>query len=417
MTATFIWESDVVVRGRVRIPLAVIAAVAVAEIAVLLLRPAHGVIKPADVRAKDYFSHAQIQKAQDFRRPQLWLYGGTLLIEGGLLLFLVLRPPARLQGDFKRPVLVAAVAGAGLSVALAIATLPIGVISQHRARDVGLVTQDWGGYAADLAKSWVIGGVLAGAGAAIVIALMRRLPRTWWLPGAAIVFAFGVGTVYAGPVIIDPLFNKFTPARPAVRSDVLDLARKSHVSVGEVLEVDASKRTTAANAYVTGLGHTKRVVLYDNLVDHFSRRERQAVVAHELGHVEHHDIRTGLLYLLIVAPMGMWAIALITRELDPREDGNAGPQTIPALAAAIALVVTPIGIASNQLSRGFEAHADSAALRTTNDPDAVIAFEKGITLRNVANPDPPGWASFLLGTHPTTMQRIGAAEAYRDGKR
>jgi STE24 endopeptidase len=389
----------------------VIAAVAVAEIAVLLLRPGGGVIKPADVEPRAYFSEAQIQKAQDFRRPQIWLYGGTLLIEGGLLLFLVLRPPQRLRGPFRRPVLVAALAGSALSVAFAAATLPLGAIAQERARDVGLVTQDWSGYAADLAKSWGIGAIFAGAGAAIVIALMRRLPRTWWVPGAAIVFAFGVGTIYASPVIIDPLFNKFEPARPAVRSDVLDLARRAQVSVGEVLESDASKRTTAANAYVTGIRQTKRVVLYDNLINHFDRDERRLVVAHELAHVKHNDIRTGLLYLLLVAPAGMWAIAVITRELDP--GGKPGPQTIPALAAAIALVVTPIGIASNQLSRGFEAHADSEALRLTDDPDAAINFQKRIALRNISDPEPRGWVSFLLGTHPTTMDRIGIAEEFK----
>ena len=403
------------VSGRLRIPLAVIAAVAVAEIAVLLLRPSAGVIKPADVEPRAYFSEAQIQRAQDFRRPQIWLYGGTLLIEGGLLLLLVLRPPQRLQGSFKRPVLVAALAGSALSVALAAATLPIGVISQERARDVGLVTQDWAGYVGDLAKTWVIGAAFAGIGAAAAIALMRRLPRTWWLPGAAIVFAFGVGTIYASPVIIDPLFNKFEPARAAVRSDVLDLARRAQVSVGEVLESDASKRTTAANAYVTGIGHTKRVVLYDNLVDNFKRDQRQLVVAHELAHVKHNDIRTGLLFLLLIAPVGMWAIAVVTRELDPGE--KPGPQTIPALAAAIALVVTPIGMASNQLSRGFEAHADSEALRLTNDPDAEIAFQKRIALRNISDPQPRGWVSFLLGTHPTTMDRIGIAEAFKRGER
>ena len=411
-----------------------IAAVAVAEIAVLLLRPGGGVIKPADVEPRAYFSEAQIQKAQDFRHPQIWLYGGTLLIEGGLLLFLVLRPPQRLRGSFKRPVLVAALAGSALSVALAAATLPLGLISQERARDVGLVTQDWAGYAEDLAKSWAIGAVFAGVGAAVAIALMRRLPRTWWVPGAAIVFAFGVGTIYASPVVIDPLFNKFESARPSVRSDVLNLARRAQVSVGEVLESDASKRTTAANAYVTGIGQTKRVVLYDNLVDNFKRDERQLVVAHELAHVKHEDIRTGLLYLLLIAPVGMWAIAVVTRELDP---GNAmlpghspgaspgewtpgrppGPQTIPALAAAIAMVVTPIGIVSNQLSRGFESHADSEALRLTNDPDAAIAFQKRIALRNISDPDPPKMVSFLFGTHPTTVDRIGIAEQFRRDQR
>ena len=98
-----------------------------------------------------------------------------------------------------------------------------------------------------------------------------------------------------------------------MRADVLELARKAGVDVGEVYEIDASRRTTAANAYVTGLGHTKRVVLYDTLVENFSRDELRLVVAHELGHVRYDDVRNGLLYLAIVAPFGMLAVAAADR--------------------------------------------------------------------------------------------------------
>ena len=97
-----------------------------------------------------------------------------------------------------------------------------------------------------------------------------------------------------------------------MRSDVLELARKAGVDVGEVFEIDASRRTTAANAYVTGLGQTKRVVLYDTLLENFTRDELRLVVAHELGHVHHDDVPKGLLYLAIVAPFGMLAVSRLT---------------------------------------------------------------------------------------------------------
>lgn len=378
----------------------------------LLLRPHGGVIEPVAVEKSAYFSEAQISRAQDFRQPQLWLYGLTLAIELGVLAWLTARPPMILQRVFRRPVLAAGAAGAALAVGLALAQLPVAAIMRERARDVGLVTQSWDGYAADLAKSWAITAVLAGVGAMLAVVLMRRMPRTWWLPGAAIVFAFGAGTIYAGPVLIDPLFNRFEPARPAVKADVEALARAAGVDVGEVLEVDGSRRSTAANAYVTGVGHTKRVVLYDTLVDNFDRDEVKLVVAHELAHVKHHDIRNGFLYLLIVAPAGMWAIAQVTRRLDP-DSAHPGAQTLPALALAVTLVVTPIAVVSNQLSRSFEAHADSEALRLTGDPDAAIGFQREIALRNVSDPDPPAWAGFLFATHPSTVDRIGIAERFR----
>ena len=160
-------------RGPLRLPLALVAAVVVAEAAVLLLRPRGGVIDPAPVRARSYFSPAYLERARDFRRPQLALFGGQLLIEAALLVYLVRRPPRRLGGSFRHPLLAGAAVGAGLSVALTLATLPLGAVARQRAKDVGLVTQSWGGWAGDVAKSTAIGGVLAGGGAALLLGGMR----------------------------------------------------------------------------------------------------------------------------------------------------------------------------------------------------------------------------------------------------
>jgi len=269
----------------------------------MLLRPREGVIEPAHVRPQSYFSASQIERARAYQRPQLALYGAVLVVELALLAVLVARPPRRLRGPFRRPLLAAALAGAALSVAVSAAPLPLKVVARERARDVGLVTQSWDGYAADLAKSWALGALFAALGAAAAVGLIRRFPRGWWLPGSVVVVAFGAATVYAGPVLLDPLFNTFKRVAPGqTRADVLELARKAGVDVGKVYEIDASRRTTAANAYVAGLGHTKRVVLYDTLLKNFERDELRLVVAHELAHVRHSDIRNALVYLVIVAP-------------------------------------------------------------------------------------------------------------------
>ncbi len=378
----------------------------------VLLRPREGLIEPAPVRAESYFSASEIERARDYQRPQLALYGGALVVQIGVLALLVVRPPRRLRGPFRRPLLVAAGTGAALSVTLAIAVLPLKVIGRERARDVGLITQSWSGSARDTAVSWGIGGVIAGAGAAAGLALIRRFPRRWWVPGSAVVVAFGVITIYAGPVVLDPLFNTFKPL-PAgeVRSDVLELARKAGVDVGQVYEIDASRRSTAANAYVTGLGHTKRVVLYDTLIENFTRDELRLVVAHELGHVHYDDVPWGLLYLAIVAPFGMLAVARLTTRLAP--DGTAGgPAMLPALALSITVLATSITTISNQYSRAIEARADAFALQSTGEPKPFISFEKRIALRNLSDPDPPDWITFLTATHPPTVERIGLGVAY-----
>jgi STE24 endopeptidase len=398
------------------VPVAIVVAVVVAEAAVALMWPRHGVIEPAPVRAASYFSRTELERARDFRRPQVLLGLGAMVVELGLLALLVARPPRRLRGPFRRPILAAAAAGAALSVLVSVAPLPVQVVARQRAKDVGLVTQSWPGYGFDLVRSWAIGAVFAGIGAAIAVGLIRRMPRTWWIPGSVAVVAFGAITTYAGPIVLDPIFNRFTPL-PAgrTRSDVLDLARKAGVDVGQVYVMDASRRTTAANAYVNGLGHTKRVVLYDNLLDDFSRDETRLVVAHELGHVRYDDLPRGLIWLAIVTPYGLFAASRMTLRLAPQEE-RPGPAVLPALALSVAVIVFLITTVSSQLSRRVEARADSYSLQLTDEPDAFISFQRRIALKNVSDPDPWDWTSFLFGTHPTTVDRIGTGVAAREGR-
>ena len=304
----------------------------------LLLRPRDLGPAPVPVEPRAYFSPAQLEKAEDFRSGQLVLLGARVLIELGVLVVVLRTAPPRLREiGARRPVLAGAATAAAISVALGLATLPVSAIARERAKDVGLVTQDWIGWLGDVAKSQAIGAVLWGAGGALLIVGMRRLGRRWWIAGAAVVVAFGVAITYASPVVLDPLFNKFTPLEEGrLRSEVLDLARRAGVDVGQVYEIDASRRTTAANAYVTGIGHTKRVVLYDNLLKDFTPAETRLVVAHELGHVTHDDVPRGLLYLAIVAPFGMFAVARLGERLAGREAiGTAA--ALPGVLLAVAI--------------------------------------------------------------------------------
>jgi STE24 endopeptidase len=373
-------------------PAAVVAAVAVAEAAALLLRPRGGPADPAPVNAESYFSAAEIDRAREFRRPQLGLFGGMLAVQGAVLGAFVRRPPR--VGP--------AACGAALSTALSVAPLPLAAVSRRRAVNVGLVTQSWGGWAGDVGKSLAIGaveGAAAGAGAA---ALVRRLPRTWWLAGSAAAVAVGAAFAYAGPVLLAPLFNRFTdlPAGP-VRDDVVALAELAGVDVGRILEVDGSRRTTMANAYVTGLGHTKRVVLYDTLLRDFTPAETRLVVAHELAHVRHRDVPRFLLYLALVAPPVAYAVSQLV-----------GPSpSLPALLAGSVAVTAPIGLVGNGMSRAIERRCDAEAVAATGDAEAFVAFHRNIALKNLADPDPPRWQQILLGTHPTTVERIALALA------
>jgi STE24 endopeptidase len=211
-------------------------------------------------------------------------------------------------------------------------------------------------------------------------------------------------------VLLAPVFNDFTPLPPGqTREDVLELAGAAGVQVGEVYSVDASRRTTAANAYVTGLGPTKRVVLYDTLLDRYGRDEVRGVVAHELAHVHGRDVRRGILYAAIVALPAALAVQRLSWWLSPQRGTAAA---LPALALASGLVAAPAGLAANRLSRAIERRADTFSLRLSGAPEAFISFERAIVLQNVADIDPPQWVTRLLSTHPSTGERIGAAVAF-----
>lgn len=397
--------------------MAVALAAAAVGVATFALRPREGQIEPAEVEPRAYFSGAELDRAREFRRPQRVLALTNLALTGVALALIALRPPRRIRDVLARgrPYRTAAAAGAAISVALALVTLPLGAVAHQRARDVGLATQGWLDWLVDIARSEAIGALFAAVGAALLLALLRRFPRRWWIAGAGAVVAISVLFSYVSPVVLDPLFNDFKPLpQGQLRSDVLDLSRRANVDVGEVYRIDASRRTTAVNAYVTGIGHTKRVVLYDNLIDRFSRDQIGSIVAHELGHVRYRDVPRGLLWILIVAPAGVFLIQRLSeRWAAPGAHLGEGRSTASALAVPVVLLAFGIvgfagQVGSNSLSRSVERRADAHALDLTGDPAAFIAVERKLAVDNVSEPDPPGWVHLLFGTHPTAKDRIGA---------
>src|SRR5215211_3511133 len=391
--------------GRSRLPLAFVVAVAAAAAATFVLRP-RGLIEPATVDVQQYFTPSQLERAADFRSLQRVLIVAGIGVQIASLVVLVWRPPRRILRRLeRRPLLGGAAAGAGISLVLVVTSLPIRAWLRQRSRDVGLSTQSWPDWAVDVLKGAGIGAVTAAIGGLVAVALVRRFPRHWWAPAALLVVAYGVVTIWLYPILIDPLFNKFErlPAS-SLRSQVLRLADRAGVDVGQVYRVDASRRTNAVNAYVIGLGHSKRVVLYDNLIDDFPRDDVRVVVAHELGHQKHDDLLRGLAWLAIVAPAGTF-LAQALAERFARRERLGTPAALPAIALAIALVSLGLGCASNVLSRRVEASADSFALRLTNDAQGFIDFERRITLSNISDPNPPELLHVLFDTHPTPLER------------
>src|SRR4051794_9028025 len=224
------------------------------------------------------------------------------------------------------------------------------------------------------------------------------------------------------PVLVEPVFNRFTPMPAgALRDDLMSMAERDGVPVRDVLVADASRRTNALNAYVSGLGPTRRIVVYDTLLRDAPPAEVQAVVAHELGHAKEGDVFTGTAIGALAAAaavcglylLGGWA-ALLRRA---GVDSIASPRAVALLLALMAiasLVALPL---QNGLSRFIEARADHHALTVTGDPSTVETMEGRLGTGNLADVDPPRWQYLLFASHPSIVERMAAARAYARGER
>jgi len=363
---------------------------------------------------RDYFSAAELSRAHEYRRVSRALLLGSLAAQLVVLALLVwkARPLAEaLEGIGRGRIRTGVLVAIAVPLALWLATVPFGGVSLWWRRRYGLSTQTAAGWLRDQAVAVGVECLLVAAAAGVTLGLAAWLGRSWWLAAAPLFVLAGVLYFVAQPLVVQPLFNRFEPlADQRLTAEIKKLGAKEGVTVDKVLVADASRRTTTANAYVSGLGPTKRVVFYDTILDgRFSTPELESVAAHELAHVARSHIWRGLGWFALIAIPGVLLVWWFTE----RRGGLPDPGLVP-LAIAVALVysilVMPLG---NLVSRRYEAEADWIALKATDDPQSFIGLEQTLTKTSLGDPDPPAWSNLLFGTHPTPMKRIGMAEAFR----
>jgi Zn-dependent protease with chaperone function len=270
-----------------------------------------------------------------------------------------------------------------------------------RERSWGFSTQSAGAWLADRAKGLAVSVVLAAAAWAAAVALARALPGWWALPAAAALALAVLLLSFVAPVVLEPLFNRFRPLEDeALAARLRSISDRAGVPVRDVLVADASRRTTKVNAYVSGIGRTRRVVVFDTLLETVGPGEVGVVVAHELGHRrDRHVAKATLLAMAgaVVAVVVLWA-ALGTRVGDP--------QTLPEallLLFALELVALPPG---SWLSRRWERAADRCSLDLTRDLAAFAAAHAGLARCNLSDLAPPRLVYGLLFSHPTPPERL-----------
>lgn len=368
------------------------------------------------VRASDVFSPAELARADAYEPAQrvLSLVGYAVsLVVTFVLGFTPLgaRLAGRLRGWWWVRVVVATFL---LLLVGELVTLPFSLLLRRNAVRAGLTHQDLSSWFRDELVALLVSTVITALGALVLIGLARWLPRTWPLWAGVLSGLLVVLGSFVYPVVVEPLFNTFTPM-PAgqLRASILRLAKVEHVHIDDVLVADASRRTTSLNAYVTGFGSTRRVVLYDNTVNDLDRAEIEAVVAHELGHAEHNDVLLGTVLGAFGAAFGVGLLALVVSAPGVRRragvTGVADPRCVAlllALTSAATLLASPI---ENSISRAIEARADLTALNATRDPAPFIRLQRQLSTSSRQQPAPPAWDQFWFGTHPTPLQRIGMA--------
>ncbi len=405
---------------------AVVVGIAVA-VAMLLSTPWEPLVaSPDQVVAPDAdrdFTAAEQAAGAAFRSQLREPAIASLVVGLGAAAVLGLTPlGARLVGRLPgagtgRLVLPGALGAVLALLTVRVATLPFAAWAEHLRRQEGLSTQDWPSWFVDVAKAF---GVTTAMTTLVVLAIVWLAGRCarWWLlaaPGAAVL---AVATSLLYPVAVERLFNEFTPL-PAgeLRSEVLALAEAAgDIEVGEVLVADASRRTTSLNAYVSGFGATKRVVLYDTLLAQAPPEEVAVVLAHELAHARERDVLTGTLLGAGAAAFGTLVLALLLQRPGlPRRAGVAAvadPRAVPlvlALLAGLAALSTPV---QHVLSRQVEARADVVALDLTRSPSVAASMHRTLALASVADVDPPPALQWWFGSHPTTVDRIALTRTW-----
>ena len=309
----------------------------------------------------------------------------------------------------------AALLACAVVVLLTVVTLPLAYVSGHVIEHAwGLSTQGSGGWLVDRLRSLAVSCFTTAVAAIAFFAVVRWQPRTWWLWGWAIFTLLTTLAVWLWPVVVAPLFNRFSPLQEStLAAAITGMAKRAGVDIDAVLVADASRRTRAQNAYVAGLGKTKRVVLYDTLLDAGGRRETLWIVGHELGHAASRHVLKGIVLSAAGLFVGFGALAWLSAR--PGAWAWAGAAGIDDLRAipVLLLVVTVAGLiglpVENAASRAFERRADVIGLELTGDAGAAVRALRRLALRNIADLDPPQWARVLLYSHPPIPERIRLA--------
>ncbi|MDA8412623.1 MAG: M48 family metallopeptidase [Desulfobacteraceae bacterium] len=266
---------------------------------------------------------------------------------------------------------------------------------------------------ADMIKSQAIGAVLLAFLTGVVFWMIQWSPQHWWIWVWGFMAVFSLFMMFISPYLIEPLFNKYEPiTEEGLEEDIRTMMEKAGLKVGKVLQMDASKRSKHSNAYFTGIGKVKRIVLYDTLIRQMSHGEIVAVLAHEIGHWKKGHVWKRLLWAEVLALAGSWvSFRLLAWPGLPGLLGLPGDMSLPSrmvvLGFLASLALFPLTPFSAWRSRCHEREADRFAADLTGRPNDLASALVKMSAENLSNLFPhPLYAGFYY-SHPPTVERVG----------
>ncbi|HEV2106657.1 MAG TPA: M48 family metallopeptidase [Thermomicrobiales bacterium] len=375
----------------------------------------------------DPLAGLDVRRARRYRRISIALYGVGLAFSVGQAAWLALSGrSARLRSWSERRVPRKSLATPAYllsSQALDwLTSLPLSFAGGYTVeRYFGLTTRTPGSWLAEQVKSAIVATAFQVPLGTAAFSVIRRRPADWWLLLSAGSLPLAVLGTRLGPVVIAPLFNRFDRVDDAdLVERITELGERAGVRIADVYRMDMSHQTEKANAYFTGTGRSKRIVLGDTLLDRFDIAEIEAVVAHELGHQVHGDLwRLIALYsgFGFLTAFGLHrAMPILIRcgrgRSGVRSAGDVAALPLFTLALTmIGLILQPVEAAIN---RRIERRTDAFAVNLTGDGEAYARAMARLALQNLDDPDPPRWLVWLLYGHPPTAERIAMARATSD---
>lgn len=268
----------------------------------------------------------------------------------------------------------------------------------------GFSTQTLNGWVWDFLREATLDLFIGGLGVLLLYGVLRIWPRIWWVVCATLFSLWLIIQTFLWPIFFAPIYNTFQPVQnPQIIAMVHELAAEGDLAIQEILVMDASKRTTKANAYFAGVGSTKQIVLYDNLLNNYSLPEIKAVIAHEMAHWQKGHILRGLT-LGILGSFILWAGASLVLSRDIRK--GISPRIWGILLLFFLLCNFVSSPLQNGISRQMEIEADQTSVILTKDPEAAIALQINLALGNRSDLSPPAFFEWFSYTHPSVTNRI-----------